>query len=129
LEDNYKISQMIHNIEQDRTIRAVYGYIIDILTIEEQDFYIALVGPEEANFPADTMCHYIPIDESPESLAASYGPPKDLVGLRVRVDYYGSSWRRGVAHIVPQRERTSHGNASEVPRRGFRYAVAGGGSV
>jgi len=128
-EEEHKISQVVDRVTQDRTIRAIYGHIVDMLNMDDQDYYIALVAPEESNFSVDIMSHYIPIDESTESLAANYGPPEDLIGLRVRVDYYGTAWRSGVAHIVPSRNRVPPGNTSEMPRRGFRFAIAGGGGI
>jgi len=47
--------------------------------------------------------------------------------LRVRIEYYGEDWQKGVARIVPPRERTPVGNLNEMPACGFRFAVAGGG--
>jgi hypothetical protein len=127
--DDYKISQTVSNIRQDRRIKAIYGYIMEVLNIEEEDYYIPLVALENHALPVDTQCHYIPLDETPEQLASNYGEPRDLIGLRVRVEYYGTRWRTGVARIVPGRTRRPVGTATEIPSRGFRFAVAGGGSV
>lgn len=127
--DKYPTSRHIDHLDQDRTLRAVYGYIIDILSMNDQDYYIPLVGPEETFYSVDTQCNYIPLDESPEQLAANYGSPRDLIGLRVRVEYYGIRWKTGTARIVPGKQRQPVGNLTEVPSRGFRFAVAGGGGA
>jgi hypothetical protein len=127
--DNYQISRQVDYLEEDKTISAVYGYIIDILSIDDQDFYIPLVAPERTVFSADSQSHYIPLDEHFGQLAATYGSPRDLKGLRVRVEYYGTKWNTGVARIVVDRNRQPVGNSMEVPSRGFRFAVAGGGKI
>lgn len=123
------VSRPVENVEQDRKIKSVYGYILDILNMNDEPYYIALVGPEETYYPVDTQCEYIPLEESPTRLASAYGPPEALIGLRVRVEYYGMRWRTGVARIVPGRNPEATGNLSEMPTRGFRFAVAGGGGI
>lgn len=123
------ISRQVEHIEQDRRIKAIYGHIIDVLNMNDNPYYIVLVGPEETYYPVDTQCEYIPLEESPSRLAAAYGEPSELIGLRVRVEYYGMRWRTGVARIVSGRNPEPTGNLTEVPTRGFRFAVAGGGSV
>jgi len=127
--DEHQVSRMSDHNEIDKTIRAVYGHVVDILRQNDDEFYIPLVALEGSMLPADLMCHYIPMEEPEEQLAASYGEPANLIGLRVRVEYYGINWRSGVARVVPSRSRRPVGNLTEVPTRGFRYAVAGGGSV
>ena len=129
INNEFPESRTIQHLEQNRSVNAIYGHIVDILNIDEQDYYVALVAPEESDLSPDIMSHYIPIDEPVSSLAANYGPPRDMIGLRVRVEYYGTRWRRGVAKVVPERDRQPPGNASEVPSRGFRFAVAGGGTI
>ncbi len=127
--DNYKISQTSEDVRRDRRIKVIYGYIVEMLTIDNQDYYIPLVAPEEHSMSIDSQCQYIPFDESPEQLAANYGTPRDLIGRRVRVEYYGTRWRIGVARIVPERTRQPAGNITEIPSKGFRFAIAGGGSI
>ena len=123
------LSRHVFRAEQDRQLKAIYGHIVEVLEMNENSYYIVLVAPEETYFSVDTQCEYIPLEESPARLAAAYGVPRDLIGERVRVEYYGARWRAGVAHIVPGRNPQPTGNTSEVPQRGFRFAVAGGGSV
>jgi hypothetical protein len=127
--DTPEMSRHVDRVEQNRSINAIYGHIINTLDIDEQQYYIALVALEETSFDIDLQCSYIPLEESHEQLSANYGSPRDLIGLRVRVEYYGSSWKTGVAHIVPERNRQPVGNTTEIPARGFRFAVAGGGSI
>jgi hypothetical protein len=127
--DDHQISRHTDNLEEDTRISAIYGHIIDVLSINGQDFYIPLVALERTVFGVDSQSHYIPLDETDAQLAATYGTPRDLKGNRVRIEYYGQKWNSGVARIVPGRGRQPSGNITEIPSRGFRYAVAGGGSL
>ena len=129
IDDRREISNSIHQMTQSKSLNAVYGYIVEILSIDDQDFYIPLIAPEDSAMPVDTQCAYIPLEESPEALASSFGAPRDLIGQRVRVEYYGMHWKKGTCRVVPSRNRQPVGNLTEIPSRGFRHAVAGGGSV
>jgi hypothetical protein len=122
------MSQSIENVSVERSLNITYGHIIGVLSIGDEDYYIPLVAPESTLFRVDAVCEYIPLEETPVQLAASYGPPRDMIGLRVRIEYHGPNWRRGVAKVVPAKEREPMGNETEIPSRGFRYAIAGGGS-
>ncbi len=129
MENQHQTSRSIVAVEQSRSLNAIYGHIVEILTIDDRDYYIPLVVPEETIFPVDTQSEYIPLEENAGSLSSNFGKPRDLIGLRVRVEYYGARWRTGVARIISPRRPAATGNESEVPSRGFRFAVAGGGSV
>ncbi len=129
IDDRPRMSQNVRQLTQDRSLNAVYGYVVEIFSIDDQDFYIPLIAPEESAFSIDTKTSYIPLEESTESLAASFGEPRNLIGQRVRIEYYGARWQKGTCRIVPPRSREPIGNTMELPSRGFRHAVAGGGGV
>jgi hypothetical protein len=125
----HQISRETDHVERDRRLQTVYGHIVEMLNLDDQDFYMPLVVLEQSSFAPGSSLNYIPLDDTPEQLAANYGAPRDLIGLRVRIEYFGNSWRTGVAKVVSGRSRQPVGNLTEVPSRGFRYAVAGGGGL
>lgn len=108
------------------SINIAYGYIVGVLSTEEEPRYLALVHREFSTAHPGAESILIPIEETHEHLAATYGTPNDIVGLRVRMEYVGTDPRRGVARIVPGRNVPARPNITELPARGFRYAVAGG---
>jgi len=114
---------------EDRALRVDYGYILAMLSNDRYQYYHGLIALERSRLPAGTSARVMVIEEGVESLAATYGAPEDLVGRRVRIEYVGRSWWTGTVRIVPGREAEPIGELMNIPSRGFRYAVAGGGSV
>jgi len=128
MKDPFEISRQ-ESPSQVESLNTIYGHIIDIFTTGEDDYYVPLVTLESSSFPAETNIAFVPLDESNEQLAATYGSPRDIIGLRVRIEYRGIQWMSGIARIAPEKDRVPVGNATSIPSRGFRYAVAGGGKV
>jgi len=114
--------------QEDRSLKIGYGYIISMMVNEEESYYHAVVGPEVTRVGLSESA-ILPLMETPEFLSATYGPPEDLVGRRVRIEYVGTRWQSGTAKIVPERTARPIGNLVDIPGRGFRYAVPGGGSI
>lgn len=112
-----------------RHIAVEYGRIMDILTNEEAEYYVVLVAKERSLHGPESKCAILPLGHTLEELTSNFGTPKDLVGRRVRVEFFGNSWRRGIAYLAFDTSLQGVGTAMELPSRGFRYAVAGGGSV
>jgi hypothetical protein len=130
MRDEYQISRTIYSQGENLAVNTIYGHIVGILPNEEEEIrYIAMVAPDRTNLPATTQIRPLPLEDHDQTLASNFGRPSDLIGMRVRIEYYGSNWESGIARIVPPRERQPVGNLSEVPSRGFRFAVAGGGSI
>jgi hypothetical protein len=113
----------------DRSLNIEYGYIIAAFTSEEEPRYFVLVLKEFSRVDPRQDPAAMPIEESYEYLASTYGSPENLVGLRVRIEYIGSDWKLGAAKIVPGRDVPVRGTLTSLPSRGFRYAAAGGSSL
>lgn len=110
----------------DRQLNIEYGYIVGVGSPDESPRYLVLVR-KEFSHGIDGAPVLIPVEEPAEVLASTFGRPEDLIGQRVRVEYFGSNWRTGVARIVPGRDVPSRPGLTEIPGRGFRYAIAGSG--
>lgn len=110
----------------DRQLNVEYGYVVGVGSTDENPRYLVLVK-KEFSYGVDGAPVLIPVEEPAEVLASTYGRPEDLIGQRVRVEYFGTNWRTGVARIVPSRDIPSRPGLTDIPSRGFRYAVAGGG--
>jgi len=115
--------------DEDRSLRVDYGYILAMMSNDEEQYYHGLIALERSSVPAGSESRVMAIEEGHEHLAASYGAPEDLIGRRVRIEYVGKHWWTGTVKIVPGRRTRPIGELMDVPSRGFRYAVAGGGSV
>lgn len=129
MDSEHQISQISRHSISDRRLQVEYGYVFDIISLEEQSYYIAVVGREQGIIPADEDSTVVPLEHSIEELTSLYGAPEDIIGLRVRVEYFGEDWRQGIAKIVSPREPSGVGTSMDVDSRGFRHAVAGGGNV
>ena len=116
-------------VEEDTRIHSIFGHIVEIASIDEEDQYLVLVLPEGAILSAEFYAAFLPLEDRPDILASNYGTPRDLIGRRVRIDYYGLDWTKGLARIITNRRVESPGNTIEMPARSFRFAVAGGGAV
>jgi hypothetical protein len=113
----------------DNALRVVRGYILQIVSLGEDRYYKVLVALEGARAgQAVKNARVVTIEEPGEHLAATFGEPEDLIGRRVRIEYTGGNWWRGVARVIPQ-QNEALGESLDLPSRGFRYAVAGGGSI
>lgn len=113
----------------DRSLNIEYGYIVGAFSSDEEPRYFVLVLKEFSRVDPRQDPAAIPIEESYEHLAATYGPPENLVGLRVRIEYVGTDWKLGSARIAPPRDVPVRANLTSLPARGFRYAQAGGSSL
>lgn len=108
-----------------RRLNVEYAYIVGIAATEEEPRYMVLVKKEFCLGSVSEQPAIVPMEEPPEVLAASFGRPEDLIGQRVRIEYFGSNWKTGIARIVTGRDIPSRPNLTDIPSRGFRYAVAG----
>jgi hypothetical protein len=112
----------------DTRVKAEYGYIVDIIAPspeEDNQYYIAEVAKENSALPSDIYTAIVHMEQTPQELASLYGTPRDLIGLRVRIDYTGNDFRSGVARVVSGRAPTAMGGFTEVRSRGFRHARPG----
>ncbi len=106
-----------------------YGHVVGILSINDEEYYIPLIVKEGTGVHPTRNTHYIPMADTVEHLATMYGEPQALIGLRVRVEYWGRDWRNGACRIEAGRTRRAAGPAATVETTGFRWAVAGGGVI
>ncbi len=111
------------------SLNVEFGFILDVIGDEDNVYYIAIVAKEKNVFPADTQLATLPLTHTTEELNSLFGAPEDIVGRRVRIEYRGSDWRKGACSLTVNSQIAPVGTSMEVPSRGFRYAVAGGGSV
>lgn len=110
-------------------IKFIYGYIRDVLQIENQEIYTVRISTEDTMEEIDSNLSAIPLDQTPEELSSLYGPPSSLIGRRVRVEYTSNSYADGVARIVADFEMRDQTSFNTNKTRAFRYAVAGGGGI
>jgi hypothetical protein len=115
---------------EESTLKVAYGHIIEMAQLsEDEEYYVAIVVLERTARPVGTSVMVIPLEESPEFIAATYGAPEDLVGRRVRIEHIGWDVTKGVGRIVAGRSVSPIGTVMELPSRGFRFAAAGQGGV
>jgi hypothetical protein len=124
------MSKSLRESYERPTIAVQFGYIVDVLTSDDEAFYVAVVMREISSpqMPADSNPIMCPLGHPIEELTSLYGEPEALIGRRVMIEYVGSNWGGGVARLTLPRVPTSIGTAMELPSRGFRHAVAGSGS-
>ena len=125
----YRATNLPQNTDiYDRSLNIEYGYIVGAFTSDDQPRYFVLVLKEFSRVDPRQDPAAMPIEEAYEGLASTYGPPENLVGMRVRIEYVGTDWKLGSCRLAPGREVPVRGNLTSLPSRGFRYASAGGSS-
>lgn len=116
------------SVTNNTTLNVEYGYIIGMLNSENDGpLYRAAVARERTRNTASQDWHLLPFDQTVEELRSLYGDPQDLIGLRVRIEYYGTNWTLGRIRIVSPKGLETRSSGSEFNNRGFRYAVPGEG--
>jgi len=124
-----KGSRPTKGYSQQPFVNVEFGFILSIVEDQDDTYYIAIVAKEMNSLQADSQLAIMPIGHTIEELSSLFGEPSDLIGRRVRIEYRGGNWRTGMCRLAAPVVQGSVGTAMEVPSRGFRYAVAGGGSV
>jgi len=124
-----KASPILERHSERLTLNVEFGFIVDIIADEEETYYLAIVAKERGVLPADSELAMLPLAHTVEELTSLYGSPQDVIGRRVRIEYRSHNWRRGICFLTAGQAIRGASRAMEVPSRGFRYAVAGGGSV
>lgn len=114
---------------QSRSLNVEYGYIIDIVSVGEARFFTAMISRERTFRDHLADATVMSLEQTSEELIATYGSPEDLIGLRVRIDYVGNNWTKGIAKVVGSYTPQDIGHSTDIDSRGFRYAIPGRGTV